>query len=166
MVFAMRSLACPSPYGLCARSMVLYASGSSRSRIAFGDDTFLPGPHQSGGAGENGFGPFGPIAHHQHRLPERRRFFLDPPESVKTIVDCMNIATNGTYSKGSVRHHGCAIRFFLIVKGKCVGEVWRDSQTDDRGIMPECSAYGRHLGFLIDTKSDWIRASQLKQLPV
>lgn len=27
--------------------------------VAFGDDTFTPGPHQSGGAGENGFGPFG-----------------------------------------------------------------------------------------------------------
>lgn len=33
MVFAMRSLACPSPYGLCARAMVSYASGSSRSRL-------------------------------------------------------------------------------------------------------------------------------------
>jgi hypothetical protein len=28
----------------------------------------------------------------------------------------MSIATNGTYSKGSVRHYGCAIRFFLIVR--------------------------------------------------
>ena len=52
-------------------------------------------------------------------------------------------------------HYGCAIRFFLIVKGKCVGEVWRDSQTDDRGIMPECSADGRHLGFL-DWYEKWL----------
>jgi hypothetical protein len=49
----------------------------------------------------------------------------------------------------------CAIRFFLIVKGKCVGEVWRDSQTDDRGIMTECSADGRQLGFL-DWYEKWL----------
>lgn len=47
-------------------------------------------------------------------------------------------------------HYGCAIRFFLIVKGHCEGEVWRDSQADDAGIMPECGRDGRHLGFL-----DW-----------
>jgi hypothetical protein len=66
-----------------------------------------------------------------------------------------------------VCHYGCAIRFFLIVKvkGKCVGEV-RDSQTDDRGIMPECSVDGRHLGFLDWYESGSMRASQLKQLPV
>jgi hypothetical protein len=54
-----------------------------------------------------------------------------------------------------VCHYGCGIRFFLIVKGKCVGEVWRDSQTDDRGIMPECNADGRHLGFL-DWYEKWL----------
>ena len=54
-----------------------------------------------------------------------------------------------------VCHYGCAIRFFLIVKGKCVGEVWRDSQTDDRGIMPERGADGRHLGFL-DWYDQWL----------
>lgn len=63
---------------VCARHGLLCLRIVQES-VAFGDDTFPPGPHQSGGAGENGFGPFGLIAHHQHRLPERRRFFLDPP---------------------------------------------------------------------------------------
>jgi hypothetical protein len=47
-------------------------------------------------------------------------------------------------------HYGCAIRFFLIAKGQCLGEVWRDSQADDAGIMPECGEDGGHMGFL-----DW-----------
>jgi hypothetical protein len=45
-------------------------------------------------------------------------------------------------------HFGCAIRFFLVVNGQSVGEVWRDSQADQAGIMPECGEDGRHLGFL------------------
>jgi hypothetical protein len=45
-------------------------------------------------------------------------------------------------------HYGCAIRFFLIVKGRCLGEVWRDSQADDAGIKPECGGNGKRLGFL------------------
>jgi hypothetical protein len=43
---------------------------------------------------------------------------------------------------------GCAIRFFVVVNGPCVGEVWRDSQTDEAGIIPERGEDGRHLGFL------------------
>jgi hypothetical protein len=52
-------------------------------------------------------------------------------------------------------HYGCAIRFFLIVKGQCLGEVWRDSQADDAGVMPECGPDGRHLGFL-DWYEKWL----------
>lgn len=47
------------------------------------------------------------------------------------------------------------IRFFLIVKGQCLGEVWRDSQADDAGIMPECGEDGRRLGFL-DWYEKWL----------
>jgi SMI1 / KNR4 family (SUKH-1) len=47
-------------------------------------------------------------------------------------------------------HFGCAIRFFLIVNGQCFGEVWRDSQADEGGILPECGDDGCHLAFL-----DW-----------
>ena len=52
-------------------------------------------------------------------------------------------------------HYGCAIRFFLIVKGQCAGEVWRDSQADDAGLMPECSEDGRHVGFF-DWYEKWL----------
>jgi hypothetical protein len=52
-------------------------------------------------------------------------------------------------------HYGCAIRFFLIVKGYCTGEVWRDSQADDAGVMPERASDGRHLGFL-DWYEKWL----------
>jgi hypothetical protein len=52
-------------------------------------------------------------------------------------------------------HYGCAIRFFLIVNGTCFGEVWRDSQADDRGIMPECDSNGRHLCFF-DWYENWL----------
>ncbi len=53
---------------------------------------------------------------------------------------------------------GCAIRFFLIVKGECLGEVWRDSQADDAGLMPECDESGRHMGFL-DWYENWLDSS-------
>ncbi len=52
-------------------------------------------------------------------------------------------------------HYGCAVRFFLIVKGQCLGEVWRDSQADYAGIIPECGENGRHLGFL-DWYEKWL----------
>jgi len=52
-------------------------------------------------------------------------------------------------------HYGCAIRFFLIVQGECVGEVWRDSQADDEGILPECGADGRRLSFF-DWYEQWL----------
>ena len=45
-------------------------------------------------------------------------------------------------------HFGCAIRFFLVVNGQSIGEVWRDSQADEAGILPERRQDGRHLGFL------------------
>lgn len=54
-----------------------------------------------------------------------------------------------------VCHYGCAIRFFIIVNGQCIGEVWRDSQTDGTGIRPECAADGRHFGFL-DWYENWL----------
>ncbi len=47
-------------------------------------------------------------------------------------------------------HHGCGIRFFLVVNGQSRGEVWRDAQNDDAGLRPECDGRGRHLSFL-----DW-----------
>ena len=43
---------------------------------------------------------------------------------------------------------GCAIRFFLVVNGPCVGEVWRDSQADETGVQPERGENGRRVGFL------------------
>ncbi|HZO52947.1 MAG TPA: SMI1/KNR4 family protein [Bryobacteraceae bacterium] len=52
-------------------------------------------------------------------------------------------------------HYGCAIRFFLIVNGQGVGEVWRDSQGDDAGVMPECGDDDRHLGFF-DWYEKWL----------
>jgi hypothetical protein len=61
-------------------------------------------------------------------------------------------------------HYGYAIRFFLIVNGTCFGEIvngtcfgeeWRDSQADDRGIMPDCDSNGRHLGFF-DWYENWL----------
>jgi len=52
-------------------------------------------------------------------------------------------------------HYGCAIRFFLVVNGQCVGEVWKDSQADDGGILPECGNDGRHRGFL-DWYESWL----------
>jgi len=52
-------------------------------------------------------------------------------------------------------HYGCAIRLFLIVNGQCLGDVWRDSQADDAGIMPECGSDGRHMGFL-DWYEKWL----------
>lgn len=44
-------------------------------------------------------------------------------------------------------HHGCAMRSFLVVRGQCQGEVWRDLQSDDEGVVPQCDASGRHLSF-------------------
>lgn len=64
-----------------------------------------------------------------------------------------------------VGHYGRAIRFFLIVKGKCVGEV-RDSQTYDRASCQSVVPMAATWAFLIGTKSGWMRASQLKQLPL
>jgi hypothetical protein len=58
-----------------------------------------------------------------------------------------------------IRNYGCAIRFFLIVTGQCLGEVWRDSQADDAGIAPECSRDGSHFT-LLDWYENWTR--QLK----
>lgn len=52
-------------------------------------------------------------------------------------------------------HYGCGIRYFLIVKGKCTGEIWLDSQADDQGIIPECGARGERLGFL-DWYEKWL----------
>jgi hypothetical protein len=39
---------------------------------------------------------------------------------------------------GVLDHRGCALRTFLVVNGQSVGEVWRDLQADDRGLVPEC----------------------------
>jgi hypothetical protein len=61
-------------------------------------------------------------------------------------------------------HYGCAIWFFLIVTGRCAGEVWRDSQADDRGIMPECGSDGRHLGFF-DWYEKWLDESLALSTP-
>lgn len=49
-----------------------------------------------------------------------------------------------------IGHHGCGIRFILVVNGQSRGEVWRDAQNEDAGVLPECDGLGRHLGFL-----DW-----------
>ncbi len=54
--------------------------------------------------------------------------------------------------------YGCAIRFFLIVKGQCQGEVWRDSQADDVGILHESADGGKHLGFF-DWYEKWLDES-------
>ena len=54
--------------------------------------------------------------------------------------------------------YGCAIRFFLVVKGQCQGEVWRDAQADDDGIVPECDNSGGHLGFF-DWYEKWLDES-------
>lgn len=53
-----------------------------------------------------------------------------------------------------VGHYGRAIRFFLIVKGKCVGEV-RDSQTYDRASCQSVVPMVATWAFLIGTKSGW-----------
>jgi hypothetical protein len=44
--------------------------------------------------------------------------------------------------------YGCALRFFLIVNGLGVGEVWMDRQADGNGITPERDKNGRKLRFL------------------
>ena len=45
-------------------------------REDFGNDAVLVGADQLGGAGRDALGPLGRLAHHQHRLAERRRLFL------------------------------------------------------------------------------------------
>jgi hypothetical protein len=50
---------------------------------------------------------------------------------------------------------GCGIRFFLVVNGSSVGEVWRDSQIEGKGFSPECGADGKHLGFF-DWYEGWL----------
>ena len=44
--------------------------------------------------------------------------------------------------------YGCAIRFFLIVNGPLLGEVWMDRQAEGNGITPECGEDGSRLRFL------------------
>jgi hypothetical protein len=57
-----------------------------------------------------------------------------------------------------IANYGCAISFFLIVTGQCQGEVWRDSQADDDGIVPECNESGMRLGFF-DWYEKWLDAN-------
>jgi hypothetical protein len=45
-------------------------------------------------------------------------------------------------------HYGCALRFFLVVNGLGLGEVWMDRQADDEGIAPEPGKDGTTVGFL------------------
>jgi hypothetical protein len=45
-------------------------------------------------------------------------------------------------------NYGCALRFFLVVSGLSLGEVWMDRQADDEGLLPICGEDGRSLGFL------------------
>jgi len=54
--------------------------------------------------------------------------------------------------------YGCAIRIFLIVRGPCEGEVWRDSQATAEGIFPEVDEHGNRLGFL-DWYEQWLDKS-------
>jgi hypothetical protein len=61
---------------------------------------------------------------------EKPRVFLDVPGSLY------------------VCHHGCALRFFLIVNGVGLGEVWKDRQADNEGLTPECGEDGHRLTFL------------------
>jgi hypothetical protein len=61
-------------------------------------------------------------------------------------------------------HYGCALRFFLIVQGESVGEVWMDKQPDHDGVVPECDEDGRHLSFL-DWYEKWLDKAP-KQIPI
>jgi hypothetical protein len=45
-------------------------------------------------------------------------------------------------------HHGCALRSFLVVNGRGLGEVWMDRQADNEGLLPECGEDGKRLTFL------------------
>ena len=45
-------------------------------------------------------------------------------------------------------HYGCALRFFLIISGLGLGEVWMDRQADNEGLLPECGEDGHRLTFL------------------
>lgn len=45
-------------------------------------------------------------------------------------------------------HYGCALRFFLVINGLGLGEVWMDRQADDEGIVPERGEDGGTVGFL------------------
>ena len=55
-------------------------------------------------------------------------------------------------------HCGCAIRNFLIVRGPCEGEVWRDDQASRKGIFPEVDEHGKRLRFL-DWYEQWLDKS-------
>lgn len=52
-------------------------------------------------------------------------------------------------------HYGCASRFFLIVNGQDIGEVWMDRQADAEGLAPECDTDGQRLHFL-DWYEKWL----------
>jgi hypothetical protein len=52
-------------------------------------------------------------------------------------------------------NYGCALRFFLVVNGLSLGEVWMDRQADDEGLHPVCGKDGRRLGFL-DWYEGWL----------
>ncbi len=71
----------------------------------------------------------------------------EPPQAILQVPGALYICD-----------YGCAIRFFLIVKGQCQGEVWRDSQAEDAGIAPECNERGNHMSFF-DWYEKWLDAS-------
>jgi len=52
-------------------------------------------------------------------------------------------------------HYGCALRFFLVVNGVSVGEVWMDRQADAAGLHPVCGLDGRRSGF-VDWYEKWL----------
>lgn len=100
------------------------------------------------------------------RLPQEYRLFLahlgwqDPCSQEDVWCDDAQVSGNPQIvlmvpGALSICNYGCGIGFFLVVNGPRVGEVWRDSQSDEAGILPECGADGRHLGFL-DWYENWL----------
>lgn len=59
-------------------------------------------------------------------------------------------------------HYGCALRFILVVTGKCRGEVWHDWQADRLGVYPAAGERGERLSFY-DWYMQWLDSSLKKR---
>lgn len=67
---------------------------------------------------------------------------------------------NPSLMNGSIPicHVGCALRHWLVINGKCKGQVWADERADEGGIYPLQDNDGRIIGF-DQWYGDWLDAA-------